>query len=629
YTVVVTATNRFGGESTRTRTVTVDNSPPIVENVRLGADVTNDVVTVRADISAVNSSVDEVAFGVRSTFAPFQTTPKTATISGTAGTVEAEIDVTTLPADGEYTGVVVATDTAGNQNETIDDTVTVDTTAPVVQTQITDLGTDPATVSLSANEDVTVTKFTATADSQPRETTSLTTRFDSGFSLTFDGSDTSGNETTYQTRLELEDKAGNTVVSTANSSIISNPVDQNGTVEFDPPGVGLNTSVNTTEDEGTVVSAEFTQTQSPPENTQPDSTQVTGNGFIDADPGVSNGQVEEATIEIPADSELASVPGFRTDEVTIIRSQEGERGFEPVPTTLENGTLTTTVSGFSQFAVAGTADDPPSITASNVEQTAERDGEITETVIFEYEPADRAISRIDIGETELTASVDEPRVTRRVNSTRARIDIADTSPRETVTVSIEVVDTRGNIETETVTVNPPTRRIETDPDTVFSVSDLSPGTVEITRGEEITVSATITTSDTLAATRDVELRFDGETIATQEVFLDNRQNTTVEFSAIETTGLEGDVEYGVFTQDDSETGILRVTAGEETPAETPTPTEVPADPATETPTETPTEPSTESSTETPTPTEDGIPGFGAVIALLALLVAALIARRRG
>jgi major cell surface glycoprotein (TIGR04216 family) len=69
-----------------------------------------------------------------------------------------------------------------------------------------------------------------------------------------------------------------------------------------------------------------------------------------------------------------------------------------------------------------------------------------------------------------------------------------------------------------------------------------------------------------------------------------------------------------------------------TPTPTPTPTEEPTPTPTATPEPTPTptaEPTpTATPDSTPTPTEGGGPGFGAVIAVVALLAAALLAVRR-
>jgi len=71
---------------------------------------------------------------------------------------------------------------------------------------------------------------------------------------------------------------------------------------------------------------------------------------------------------------------------------------------------------------------------------------------------------------------------------------------------------------------------------------------------------------------------------------------------------------------------------EPTPTERPTPTETatpePTPTATERPTPEPTPEPTPTATATPTPTEGGGPGFGALVALVALAAVALLARRR-
>ncbi|MFC7175221.1 PGF-CTERM sorting domain-containing protein [Haloplanus litoreus] len=64
----------------------------------------------------------------------------------------------------------------------------------------------------------------------------------------------------------------------------------------------------------------------------------------------------------------------------------------------------------------------------------------------------------------------------------------------------------------------------------------------------------------------------------------------------------------------------------ETPEPTPTETATPEPTPTETSTPEPT--ATATATETPTPTEGGGPGFGAIVAVIALLAAALLATRR-
>jgi major cell surface glycoprotein (TIGR04216 family) len=103
---------------------------------------------------------------------------------------------------------------------------------------------------------------------------------------------------------------------------------------------------------------------------------------------------------------------------------------------------------------------------------------------------------------------------------------------------------------------------------------------------------------------------------------------------------DADVETGTYTleADDSyntDTVQVEIVAQRVTPTPEPTPTERPTPTPTERPTPTPTERPTErptptaTATATPTPTEGGGPGFGVVVALLALVVAALLAIRRG
>jgi PGF-CTERM protein len=161
----------------------------------------------------------------------------------------------------------------------------------------------------------------------------------------------------------------------------------------------------------------------------------------------------------------------------------------------------------------------------------------------------------------------------------------------------------------------------------FTVSELTPEDAEVTQGDEITVSATITTDTFLQQTQDVEFRIDGETVATQEVTLSNDDSTTVEFTGINTSELDGEYEHGVFTDDDSQTGTLTVaTPDDGTPADEQTTETVTDDaPATEEADDMSTD---EPATEAPETTAEDGPGFTAVIALIAVIAVGLLARRR-
>ena len=465
YTVVVTASNDFDGTVSRTRTVTVDNSAPTVENVTVGTDVANEAVTVRADVSQVNSPLEDVQLGLEADFTSFRTTPGSASIDGESGTVEATIDVTTLPADGDYTGVVTATDTAGNDAENTGGSVAVDTTAPVVQARATGLGTDDGTLELESSEPVSVTDLEVTVDGNDRSPTPEALPSDSAaqFDLGFDASEGTGDETTYDITVTAEDPAGNTASDSVESSVINTATDENGTARIDPSNTEGLLIVNTTVDDEPIV-AEITQTEAPPAGTEVAENQVPA-AFIDAGVDVDAENIINASIRLPIDSDLVVNPnaGFDPNDLVIYRSPDGDTGYQPIESTRPVDTdgdgeideLRATFPGFSQFTSAGTVTNPPSINDITVDETAEGGGTVTESVTFQYEPANPSVSTIDVPATEINASVSEGRLTRQIDTDSARIDIAGTAPDETVEVTVDVADNRGNVQTDTVTLNPP------------------------------------------------------------------------------------------------------------------------------------------------------------------------------
>ena len=165
----------------------------------------------------------------------------------------------------------------------------------------------------------------------------------------------------------------------------------------------------------------------------------------------------------------------------------------------------------------------------------------------------------------------------------------------------------------------------------FQVSNLSPMDVTVTAGDQINVSATITNEGDASGTQTVEFRVGGSAVASQEVSLDAGASQTVEFTNVDTTGLSGELTHGVYTDDGEQTATLTVepeTTPTPTPSE-PTPTATPDEPtptATPDETEEPSDPTTDDDDDTTT--GDSGPGFGAIVALVAILGAALIAARR-
>ena len=93
----------------------------------------------------------------------------------------------------------------------------------------------------------------------------------------------------------------------------------------------------------------------------------------------------------------------------------------------------------------------------------------------------------------------------------------------------------------------------------FTVSSLDPDDATVVRGDQIDVSARIRNIGDVTDTQTVELRIDGEVVAERELELGCRRSRTVRFEDVDTEDLEPDeYEHGIFTEDDSETGSLRI-----------------------------------------------------------------------
>jgi hypothetical protein len=92
----------------------------------------------------------------------------------------------------------------------------------------------------------------------------------------------------------------------------------------------------------------------------------------------------------------------------------------------------------------------------------------------------------------------------------------------------------------------------------FGVSGLTPTEMTVTAGETVNVSATVT-NRAGSGTQTVALRIDNSEVRSQEVTLDTNEETTIEFTDIATNDLAaGEHTYGVYTDDDNQTGTLTV-----------------------------------------------------------------------
>lgn len=139
---------------------------------------------------------------------------------------------------------------------------------------------------------------------------------------------------------------------------------------------------------------------------------------------------------------------------------------------------------------------------------------------------------------------------------------------------------------------------------VFNVSNLNPQETTVTTGEPITVSAVVANDGGTEATQNVTFRVAGVVLANQNVTLAAGNETTIEFSDVDISEFnDGAYEHGVYTQDTNQTGVLTIE---------PQDADEPED----------------SDSGGGGSTGDTTPGFGPVVALVAVLSAAALLRRR-
>ncbi len=93
----------------------------------------------------------------------------------------------------------------------------------------------------------------------------------------------------------------------------------------------------------------------------------------------------------------------------------------------------------------------------------------------------------------------------------------------------------------------------------YAVTDLDPISATVLEGEEIDVSAAVTNTGDESATQIVELRVDGDELASSSVSLEGGETETVEFTDIDTSVLgPGTYSHGIYSDDDDATGTLTI-----------------------------------------------------------------------
>jgi PGF-CTERM protein len=229
----------------------------------------------------------------------------------------------------------------------------------------------------------------------------------------------------------------------------------------------------------------------------------------------------------------------------------------------------------------------------------------------------------DSGVTPSFAVTAEDVVVQPDGTFEGTFDFSDASVNDTFTVNVR--QATFSAEEDGTVVE------QTGESAFFEVSELDPEEATATAGDSVTVSATIENTGGAEATQDVALTLDGDELDTTEVTLAGGASQTVEFTA-DTSGLDaGDYTHGVATDDDEATGTLTIeTDGGEGDSTGDSEGDSTGDSEGDSTgdSEGDSTGDSEGDSEGDDSTEDGTPGFGALVALVALIAAALLATRR-
>ena len=164
---------------------------------------------------------------------------------------------------------------------------------------------------------------------------------------------------------------------------------------------------------------------------------------------------------------------------------------------------------------------------------------------------------------------------------------------------------------------------EPEPDpSFFNVTDLDPATATVTAGDPLTVSATVTNIGGTADTQPVELRIGNDTVATEEATLEPDDRETVTFE-VDAPAEPGTYIHAVHTANASLTGELVVEAADQPDHDDDADVDDDAPPeGTDDADDAPPE-----GTDDEAPADDDAPGFGVLVALIALVAATLLVIR--
>ncbi len=560
YDAVLTVEDEDENEVTATDTIEVDNTAPIIENVQVDGETddldTGESVTVTADVTAENTDAD-VFFGLASDFTS-STTDEKATVTIEDG--ETEVSTTIEPddviADGDFTAFATAEDEAGNTDNAEGPTVTFDTTPPEIQLAADDLGTDDATVEITADEPVTVEDLDIDVDSND-ETPELPEGESNEFTIEFDGS--FEGEATTKIDATVEDIFGNEESATLESTTTNYEIDpeDEGNVEVDPETDTIGSNYGLAADleaigEDFDRSASLSESTSAPSGTELADSQF-GSAFADVnDIGLEDDELTEADVRIPVEN-IDNVDED-TDNPVLFYSPDDDDSYETRSATIEDGMLVGTVPGFSQVGGGVEDTDPPTITDQSGDTELEA-GE-TATVKFDYEAVGSDI-KFGADDTDLSVSGESESIFNTFDIAdefdsedqegTAVAEIESVEAGASFTVELSVVDDGGNENSESVSVTVADEEEEEEEDTSTGGGGGGGGGASTPTDD--------TTDDTPSATADVtDAISQSEPDRESEIVIEDA-NPEVSGVTIDTSADSDSVREITFTDDDVEGSV--------------------------------------------------------------------------
>lgn len=638
YTLLATASDDLGNERSLEEPITVDADRPNVSVESIGGGIERDgtvyanestelEIVVAADDGRPNLEADENAsvenlwVELDATFTTYLEATEVHRIDET--TWRATLEDGSLPDEGEYHVRAGAIDAAKNANETVaSESVVVDRTAPRLGVAITDYDEGVANVSVRSDEPL-ADEPTVGVVGPDGEVALEDLEADAETETRWIGSFTAEPGNSYELAATSTDLAGNAGTDAANATIHDATV-ENGTVTVRDVGAGAFTTIELEDDaaiDETVVAT--SGTDAAPHGLEADATGVS---FLTTLLGPDfEGAVANATIGFEADGDRLPDGVTIDDDRIALQHHDGStdgwgvrdltlREFDSTTDApVEGEYWTATVEEFSTYGVTVTDDDPPELVGSEPADGATLEAD-TETVTIELEYAD-ALSGVD--PSSIAFSVDGENVTThdrtQLTSNWAEHRDYPVEPGQTVAVELELADDAGNDAVLETTFDVATADDDDDDDDDGGGGGLGgfspPGdgeddqprpTAEIdvdpdpaAVGEEITFDGAGSSADRTIT--DYVWTIDGETFEGETVTTAFDEPGTYEVELVVSTAVA-----------DSEPATATVTV-EDAPDDEESPDD---DPGHE-------------------PDDDGIPGFGVVVGIVALgSVIALLGRRR-